>query len=144
MPDPGRDGGGALISGARVVADESVNDLEQARQAIALDAVDAVTLKLAKVGGVNTATEIADSRPRVPLERTRQCGRDRRRGPCRTGVVRAGVRCRSCARARDLPTCSPTMSPTTTHLNGPILTLDDRPGLGLEVDEDAIERLRLR
>ena len=131
------------ISGARVVADESVSDLEQARQAIALDAVDAVTLKLAKVGGVNTATEIATAVPAY-LSSALDSAVGIAAAAHAAQVLPAREFAAGLAHGLATSDLFTDNVADTAQLNGPILTLDDQPGLGLEVDEDAIERLRLR
>ena len=130
-------------SGAGIVADESVNDLEQARRGIALGAVDAVTLKLAKVGGVGAATEIAAAVPAY-LSSALDSAVGIAAAAQAAQVLSARQFAAGLAHGLATSVLFTDNVADTAHLNGPSLTLDDRPGLGVEVDEDAIERLRLR
>jgi L-alanine-DL-glutamate epimerase-like enolase superfamily enzyme len=131
------------VSGVAIVADESVDDLEGAQRAIALGAVDAVNLKLTKVGGIAAAIEIAAAVPAYLSSAL-----DSAIGIAAAAHAAQALPARQFAAglAHGLATSGLFTDNVadTHHLNGPSLALDDRPGLGIEVDEDAIERLRIR
>jgi L-alanine-DL-glutamate epimerase-like enolase superfamily enzyme len=131
------------ISPAAVVADESVSDLEQARRAVELDAVDAATLKLAKVGGIGAAFEIAAA---VPAYLSSALDSAIGIAAAAHAVQALPARQFAAGLAHGLATSDLFADNVAdaANLSGPNLFLGANPGLGLDVDEDAIERLRLR
>ena len=126
-----------------VVADESVADAAGAERAAELGACDAATLKLAKVGGVRAAIAIADLVPSYlssaldsPLgiaaaAHTAQAlpGEGFAAGLAH-GLATTGLF------ADNVADPEPWLGPRLERLTG--------PGLGVEVDPDALERLRIR
>lgn len=125
-----------------LAADESVSSLRDAREAVELGACSCATVKLAKVGGIAAALEIARQLP-VYLSSALE-------GP--VGIAAAAHTVQA------LPADSPTrglahglatqrlFSETIgagAELQGDELHLRDRPGLGVELDEDALEAHRL-
>jgi L-alanine-DL-glutamate epimerase-like enolase superfamily enzyme len=136
----------ALVrAGSRVpiVADESVCNLEQARHASEIGAMDAATLKLAKVGGVHAALAIAATVPSYLSSALDSA----------LGIA-AGAHAAQALAPREFATGLAHGLATSglftdnvaddRFLRGPGIELGDDPGLGVDVDEDAIERLRLR
>ncbi len=123
----------------RIVADESVNDPEDAAQAVREDACDATTIKLAKVGGSIGAREIASLMPAYLSSALD--------GP--VGIAAAAHV------AQALPDAGLAHGLATQRLfaawpasegadlDGPTLTTGDAPGLGVEIDEAILQRLRL-
>ncbi len=126
-----------------IVADESVCNLEQARHASEIRAVDAATLKLAKVGGVHAALAIAATVPSYLSSALDSV----------LGIA-AGAHAAQALPPREFATGLAHGLATSglftdnvaddRSLLGPGIELGDDPGLGVDVDEDAIERLRLR
>jgi L-Ala-D/L-Glu epimerase len=119
-----------------LVADESVVTRDDARAAA--PACDYATVKLAKVGGPAAALAIATELP-VYLSSALD-------GP--VGIAAAAHVAQAipdAGVAHGLAT-APLFSETIgrgAELDGPILSLPDRPGLGVELDEDALARFRL-
>lgn len=125
-----------------LVADESVATAGEAERAFALDACDAVTIKLAKVGGARSALRVAETGPAYlssaldsPLgiaaaAHTAQAlpGKGFAAGLAH-GLATSGMFSDNIA--------------DPAPLSGPRISLPDAPGLGVEVDEAALERLRL-
>lgn len=130
-------------SSVPIVADESVTTIAEAENAIALEAIDAATLKLAKVGGVHAALEIAESAPSYLSSAL-----DSALGIAAAAhaVPALAPRAFTSGRAHGLATSALFADNVAddSSLQGPSITLSDRPGLGVDVGEDAIERLRLR
>ena len=126
-----------------VVADESVNDVAEAREATSLGAIDAATLKLAKVGGPRAAIAIAAVAPAYLSSAL-----DSALGIAAAAHTVQAMRHRQFASglAHGLATSSLFADNVADDgpLSGPEIEVGDRPGLGVDVDEDAIERLRLR
>lgn len=126
-----------------VVADESVNTVAEAETALRLRACDAATLKLAKVGGIGAANEIATVAPSYLSSAL-----DSAIGI--TAAAHAAQTLPSREFATGLAHGLATSGLFTDNvaddasLRGPLIRLSDRPGLGIDVDDDAIERLRLR
>ena len=133
--------GSAAATHTPIVADESIASFGEARAIAGPDACNATTVKLSKVGGIREAMRIAEIVPDLPLERARRTRRDRRGGALRAGrFPRSDTRT---ARHRiALRRCPPAAWPQvdgagrSRRLAG--------PGLGIEIDEDALERLRIR
>ncbi len=126
-----------------VVADESVGDLAEATTAMGLGAFDAATLKLAKVGGPGAAVEIAAAVPAYLSSAL-----DSAVGIAAAAHTAQAIRGHGFAagRAHGLAT-SPLFADNLAddgYLSGPEIDVGDAPGLGVDVDPDAIERLRLR
>ena len=125
-----------------IAADESVNSTRDARRAVELDACNLATVKLAKVGGIAAALEIAEEFPTYLSSALE--------GP--VGIAAAAHT------AQALPTRAVTSE--LAHglaterlfsssigkgvpLDGDRLTVGDEPGLGVSIDEDALAARRL-
>jgi L-alanine-DL-glutamate epimerase-like enolase superfamily enzyme len=130
-------------AGVAVVADESVADLAGAEAAMRLGAFDAATLKLAKVGGPHAAVAIAAAVPAYLSSALDSA----------LGVAAAAHAVQAipgCGFATGLAhglATSPLFADNLADdgfLSGPEIEVGDSPGLGVDVDPDAIERLRLR
>jgi L-alanine-DL-glutamate epimerase-like enolase superfamily enzyme len=126
----------------RVAADESLVSPFDARRARELGACDVAAVKIAKVGGLGTALEIADTMPSY-LSSSLE-------GP--VGIT-AAAHAAQALRGRDgdagvahgLATerlFSATVGRGATAQQDE-LRLDERPGLGVEIDEDALAARRL-
>ncbi len=125
-----------------IVGDESVNDRVEAEAAIAAGAIDAATLKLAKVGGPHAALAIARV---VPAYLSSALDSDI--GIAAAAHAAAAMRCGGFAAglAHGLAT-SPLFADNVGDdgpFTGPEIRPGRGPGLGIDVDRDAIERLRL-
>ncbi len=125
-----------------IVGDESVNDRAEAAAAIAAGAIDAATLKLAKVGGPRAALEIAEAVPAYLSSAL-----DSAIGIAAAAHTAAALRGDGFAAglAHGLAT-SPLFADNVADdgpFTGPEIELGPAPGLGVEVDRDALERLRL-
>jgi len=126
-----------------IVADESVASASDAGRAAELGACDAATLKLAKVGGPRAALRIASLLPCFlssaldsPLgiaaaAHTAQAlpGEGFVAGLAH-GLATSGLFADNVA--------------ADDNLRGNSIVLTDSPGLGVEIDRDAVERLRIR
>lgn len=126
-----------------IAADESVVTPEDAQQAVRQGACDLATLKLAKCGGIAACLETAKEIP-VYLSSALD-------GP--VGIAAAAHL------AQALPHSAPatglaqglatqrlfdaTIAARGPELDGPLLTVPDEPGLGVELDELALARQRL-
>jgi len=124
-----------------IVADESVASIADAKRARELEACDAVTAKLSKVGGIIETLRIADVLPTylssaldgpVGIAAALHTTQALRRG---TGAGFA----HGLATAEMFSTW-PQVGPA---LHGPLVAPPSGPGLGIEIDEQALERLRL-
>jgi o-succinylbenzoate synthase len=126
-------------TGVRVAADESVASVEDARAAVMAGACDCATVKIAKVGGLRSALAIAAELP-VYLSSALD-------GP--VGIAAAGHLAQvlpDAGLAHGLATADLFMNGIATReweLSGPQLTPSNGPGLGVEIDERALERARL-
>jgi o-succinylbenzoate synthase len=130
-------------TGIPVVADESVTDLDDAGGGYARGCFDAATLKLAKVGGPHAAVAIAAAVPAYLSSALDSA----------IGIA-AAVHTIQAMERRDFAAglahglaTSPLFADNVADdgaLSGPEIAVADRPGLGIEVDESAIGRLRLR
>jgi len=126
---------------APIAADESVNDAGDARRAVETAACDLATVKLAKVGGIAAALEVAREIP-VYLSSALD-------GP--VGIAAAAhtaqVLPNGGARvAHGLATqrlLAETVAARGPELDGGLLSVPDEPGLGVEIDELALARHRL-
>ena len=128
---------------APIVADESANTPEAAANAFEAGACDAVTIKLAKVGGILAALAVADVAPSYLSSAL-----DSPLG------IAAAVHAAQALPARGFATGLAHGLATSglfadnvaddSALRGPSIDPGDRPGLGVEIDETALERLRIR
>jgi muconate cycloisomerase len=126
-----------------IAADESVNDPDDARRATELGACQLATVKLAKVGGITPARAIAAELP-VYLSSALD-------GP--VGIAAAAHLCQVLhpthpwARlAHGLATqllFTDTIASVQCDLRDNLLHLPDGPGLGVEIDAEALERNRI-
>jgi O-succinylbenzoate synthase len=136
----------AVIRGQTAVpiaADESISRPDHARRAIELGACQLATVKLAKVGGVGPALEIAS---RLPVYLSSSLD-----GP--VGIAAAAHAAHILPRegaaaglAHGLATqllFADTIASMQCELRGHLLCLADGPGLGVEIDEAALERHRI-
>jgi L-alanine-DL-glutamate epimerase-like enolase superfamily enzyme len=126
-----------------LAADESVNDAFEARRAARLGACDSATVKLSKVGGVDAALAVAEELP-VYLSSALD-------GP--VGIA-AAVHAAQALRERGgdagvahgLATAElfdGTIAWQHCVLDGDELFPPDAPGLGVEIDENELERHRI-
>ena len=99
---------------------------------------DAATVKLAKVGGPRTAMAIARSCPSTSPARWTARSASRPRHTWRRRSTDAAWRTASRRRC-----CSPTRSPRGSAPCGTGSCTSRRPGLGVEIDEDALARCRI-
>jgi o-succinylbenzoate synthase len=126
-----------------IAADESVASPDDARRAIELGACQLATVKLAKVGGVGPAVEIAS---RLPVYLSSALD-----GP--VGIAAAAHAAQILPRegaaaglAHGLATqllFADTIASTECGLRGDLLHVADGPGLGVEIDDGALERHRI-
>ncbi len=128
--------------GVPIVADESVTDLAEARAAAASGAIDAATLKLAKVGGPRAALRIAEAVPAYLSSAL-----DSVIGIAAAAHVAVAMRNDGFAAglAHGLATSALFADNVGDDgpFSGPEIEPGTAPGLGIEVDQDAIARLRL-
>jgi o-succinylbenzoate synthase len=125
-----------------LAADESVNSARDARRAIELDACSLATVKLAKVGGISAALEVAEAFP-IYLSSALE-------GP--VGIAAAThtaqalpARPVTAGLAHGLATerlFAETVG-SGVALNGDLLEVLDEPGLGVSLDEEALAARRL-
>ncbi|MFN8113727.1 MAG: mandelate racemase/muconate lactonizing enzyme family protein [Solirubrobacterales bacterium] len=129
--------------GVPIVADESINDRGEAEAALAAGAIDAATLKLAKVGGPRAALAIARSAPAYLSSAL-----DSVLGVA--AAVHTAVAMRNDGFAAGLAHGLATSALFADNVGddgpftGPEIEPGPGPGLGIEIDRDAIERLRLK
>ena len=126
-----------------IVADESADAPEAAAAACATGACDAVTIKLAKVGGIRAALAVADAAPSYLSSAL-----DSPLG------IAAAVHAAQVLPARGFATGLAHGLATSrlfadnvaddSALRGPSIDPGGEPGLGVEIDEAALERLRIR
>jgi O-succinylbenzoate synthase len=126
-----------------LAADESVNDAFDARRAARLGACDSATVKLCKVGGVDAALAVAEELP-VYLSSALD-------GP--VGIAAAAHAAQALRQrggdagiAHGLATSElfdGTIAWQQCTLDGDELFPLDEPGLGVEIDESALERHRI-
>jgi muconate cycloisomerase len=128
-----------------LAADESVATLEEAERAVALGACAYTGIKLSKVGGPHAALEIADVLPAYVTSALD--------GP--VGIAAGAQVALSLAEtnhperlhlAHGLATqrlFASTIASTECELRGGMLHLPPGPGLGVEIDEEALEAHRL-
>ena len=126
-----------------IAADESVNDVEDARRARELGACQLATVKLAKVGGVGPAREVAAELP-VYLSSALD-------GP--VGIAAAAHLAQVLRPAAQWPGLAhglatqllfgDTITPIECELVGDLLHPPPGQGLGVEIDDAALERNRI-
>lgn len=127
------------LSDVAIVADESVATADDATRAVAIGACDAATLKLAKVGGPHAALTIAGAIPAYLSSALDSA----------IGIAAAAHT------ALALPTTGLAHGLATSSLfaddvvaggrfGGPRLDPGSSPGLGVDVDPAALERLAIR
>ena len=127
-----------------IAADESVTNLAEAHQAIDSGACDLATAKLVKVGGIAAGLELAAE---VPIYLSSALD-----GPL--GIAAAFHLAQAMPQlaparglAQGLATqrlYAATIARVGPELDGPMLSVADEPGLGVEIDELALARMRLR
>lgn len=125
-------------TGLRIAADESVVGVADARRAVELGACEIATVKLAKVGGIVAALDLAGAIP-VYLSSALD-------GP--VGIAAAAHAAQAIAdagAAHGLATStlfSETVASRESRLRGDLLSAPDGPGLGVEIDEDLLAMRR--
>jgi L-alanine-DL-glutamate epimerase-like enolase superfamily enzyme len=143
QPCPGAEGLARVRarSGIPIVADESVATAADAERVVALEACDAATLKLSKVGGPLAALRIGEI---VPSYLSSALD-----GPI--GIAAALHTAQALPRegfasglAHGLATLEMFSATYAAHegLYGPSVTPPDVPGLGIEIDEARLQELR--
>lgn len=127
----------------RIAADESVNTAADASRAATLGSCDAATIKLAKVGGVRAAFEIAR---RLPVYLSSALD-----GPVGIAAAahvaqalpRAGIAAQLAQGLATSELFSDTVAARECTIAGGELRLSPGPGWGVVIDERALERARL-
>jgi len=134
----------ALVRGQTAIpiaADESVANAEQAERAVALGACALATVKLSKVGGFEAALAIAAKLP-VYLS----SALDGPLGIAAAGHLAQALGARDAGVAHGLATqllFEDTIAVKGPRIRNGLLHLSEGPGLGVEIDEKALERLRI-
>jgi len=125
-------------TGLRIAADESVVEAGDARRAASSDACDIATVKLAKVGGIVAAREIAAEIP-VYLSSALD-------GPVGiAAAVHAAQAIADSGAAHGLATAelfTETIAARECSLEGDLLSAPEGPGLGVEIDEGLLAARR--
>jgi L-Ala-D/L-Glu epimerase len=130
-------------SQVRLAADESVTSPRDARDAVELGACEMATVKLAKVGGIGAGLEIAGEIPAylssalegpVGIAAAAHAFQALAGGPGDAGVAHGLATERLFSQSIG----------TGTKADGDELHLDESPGLGVELDEDALAARRTR
>ena len=107
----------------------------------ALGACALTGIKLSKVGGPEAALAIAERAARLRLQRPRRAGRDRRRRPGRPDAApRPGPAAPSSPTASPPSASSPRRSPRSSASCATACSTSPGPGLGVEIDEEALRR----
>ena len=126
-----------------IVADESAETPEAAADCMTAGACDAVTVKLAKVGGIAAALEVEEAAPAYLSSAL-----DSPLGILAAAHAAQALPARGFAHglAHGLATTALFADNVADpeRLCGPTIELGEEPGLGAELDESALERLRLR
>jgi L-Ala-D/L-Glu epimerase len=132
----------AAASSIRIAADESVTTAKEARKAVGTQACELATVKLAKVGGIGRAAGIAAELP-VYLSSALD-------GPL--GIAAAGHAAQALYRDRVDPGLahglatqllfSDAIATRQCEVRDGALYLPEGPGLGVEIDEEALARHR--
>ncbi len=127
----------------RIAADESVTSPRDARDAVELGACEMATVKLAKVGGIGAGLEIAGEIPAyfssalegpVGIAAAAHAFQALAGGPGDAGVAHGLATERLFSQSIG----------TGAKADGDELHLDESPGLGVELDEDALAARRTR
>ena len=126
-----------------IAADESVTSAKEAGRAVRAGACAMATVKLAKVGGIGEANGIAAELP-IYLS----SALDGPLGIAAAAHAAQALRFEGAAAglAHGLATqllFSDTVATRESRLDGDLLMPPEGPGLGVELDEDALERLRI-
>ena len=125
-----------------IAADESVSDAAEARVAVEVGACDLATVKLSKAGGPREALAVAEELPvylSSALDGPVGIAAAAHTAQALSGATNAGV-------AHGLATqrlFSETIAARECELRDGFLHLPDGPGLGVEIDDAALERHRL-
>jgi L-alanine-DL-glutamate epimerase-like enolase superfamily enzyme len=131
------------LTAVPIVADESAGTAAEAEDAFAAGACDAVTIKLAKVGGIESAVAVAAAAPAYLSSALDSA----------LGIAAAAHAAQvlpatgfAAGLAHGLATSGLFADNVADDqaLRGPSIDPPTGPGLGVEVDETAIERLRIR
>lgn len=127
------------LSDVAIVADESVATAADATRAVALGACDAATLKLAKIGGPHAALTIAGVIPAYLSSALDSAIGIAAAAHTALALPPAGF-------AHGLATSSLFADDVVAggRFGGPLLDPGSSPGLGVEVDAAALERLAIR
>jgi L-Ala-D/L-Glu epimerase len=130
----------AAATSIPIAADESVRSATEARRAVESDACRLATVKLAKVGGIGPAGAIGAELP-VYLSSSLD-------GP--VGIAAAAHAAQALYRGREDPGVAhglatqelfaDTIAPVQCQVREGLLHLPEGPGLGVEIDEPALER----
>ena len=130
----------AAATSIPIAADESVRSATEARRAVESDACRLATVKLAKVGGIGPAGAIGAELP-VYLSSSLD-------GP--VGIAAAAHAAQALYRGREDPGVAhglatqelfaDTIAPVQCQVRAGLLHLPEGPGLGVEIDEPALER----
>jgi O-succinylbenzoate synthase len=129
-------------SGVRIAVDESLSGPQEAGEAAALDACDLATVKLSKVGGLTPLREIA---ARIPVYLSSALD-----GP--VGIAAAAHAAQALRGSGDAGVAhglatqrlfAETIASVECELRDGLLHPPAGPGLGVAIDEDALERHRL-
>lgn len=126
-----------------LVADESVSNESEAARAMELAACDAVALKLAKVGGPHAAMRIAGRAPAY-LSSALDSPLGIAAAAHTAQALPAGGFAAGLAHGLATSDLFADNLADTGELEGPAIELHAVPGLGVEIDEVALERLRIR
>lgn len=126
-----------------LVADESVASVPDAERAVAIGACDAVTLKLAKVGGPHAALALAGAVPAYLSSALDSAIGIAAAAHTALALPASGF---AAGLAHGLATSSLFADDVAAddRLGGPLLDPGSSPGLGVEVDAAALERLAIR
>jgi L-Ala-D/L-Glu epimerase / N-acetyl-D-glutamate racemase len=126
-----------------LAADESVASADDARNAVALGACDAATVKVAKVGGLAAARLVAATLPvylSSALDGPVGIAAAAHLAQVLPGSPPAGGLAHGLATAELF---ADTIASVACDVVDAALTPSDAPGLGVEIDEQALERARL-
>ena len=128
-----------------LAGDESVESRAEAERAVALGACELAGVKLSKVGGPEAGDRDRRGAPLLRLQRPRRPGRDRRGGAGRADAARDAAR-GAVELAHGLATqrlFAATVAAVECELRDGMLHPPAGPGLGVEIDEDALRAHRL-
>lgn len=126
-----------------IVADENVASEADAARVAALGACDAATVKLAKVGGPRVALRIAATLPSY-LSSALDSPLGIAAAAHTVGALPGGGFVADLAHGLATSGLFADNVADDEPFRGPAIDLSDAPGLGVEIDEAAVERLRIR